>query len=317
MLISIIIPVYKVEKYLHECLDSILYQSFSDLEILLIDDGSPDYSGIICDEYSRIDKRIKVFHQENKGVGFSRNYGLLKAIGEYVLFVDADDILSTSAIEILYSKIISFPDVDYVKGNHQYLVEGDIINSVYSNCRKYYADKELNNTIFLLKIVKREFYSWNILYRRDFLMKNNLNYPINISLCEDTLFLLKMLIKSSTGVYVDQITYTVRKRDFSASNVLREKQVNDFIKVLNEINVINNTINNTAFNKELICIISTGVTYIISAVAKLPLIQQEEKIKTIFINYKSINICGNISQIVKAILYNISPNLLLLMYRIK
>ena len=89
--ISIIVPVYKVEKYLNRCLDSIIAQTFSAWECILVDDGSPDKSGIICDEYVARDSRFVVIHQENAGVSFARNAGLDIAQGEYICFVDSDD----------------------------------------------------------------------------------------------------------------------------------------------------------------------------------------------------------------------------------
>ena len=96
--ISIIIPIYKVEKYIRECLDSILNQTFTDWEALLIDDGSPDNSGVICDEYAAKDNRFKVFHKENGGVSSARNLGLEKATGEWVTFIDADDWIEKEAV---------------------------------------------------------------------------------------------------------------------------------------------------------------------------------------------------------------------------
>ena len=92
--ISVIVPVYNVERYLPACIDSILNQSFYDLEVILIDDGSPDRCGVICDEYSHKDKRIKVIHQDNHGVSFARNEGLKIATGDYYGFVDPDDFIS-------------------------------------------------------------------------------------------------------------------------------------------------------------------------------------------------------------------------------
>ena len=100
-LVSIIIPVYNVEKYIEKCLDSVLAQSYDNLEILLIDDGSTDKSGAICAEYARKDKRVKVFHQKNQGVSVARNVGLKKAQGRWIAFVDSDDFIADGYIEIL------------------------------------------------------------------------------------------------------------------------------------------------------------------------------------------------------------------------
>ena len=106
--ISIIVPVYNVEKYLERCLNSIKNQTFSDWECILIDDGSPDNSGKICDDYAARDKRIMVKHQKNGGVSKARNIGLGSATGEYVTFLDSDDWLDSNAFAI-YHDIVSTP----------------------------------------------------------------------------------------------------------------------------------------------------------------------------------------------------------------
>lgn len=90
-MISVIVPVYNVEKYLSRCIDSVLMQTFTDFELLLVDDGSPDNSGMICDEYALKDVRVKVLHQENKGLSGARNAGIENSVGNYVVFIDSDD----------------------------------------------------------------------------------------------------------------------------------------------------------------------------------------------------------------------------------
>ena len=109
-LVSIIIPVYKVEKYLDECLESLVRQTYSNLEIILVDDGSPDNSPAICDNWAKIDARVKVIHKENKGVCAARNSGLDIANGEYISFVDSDDVAEPKYIEKMYSALQSYPD---------------------------------------------------------------------------------------------------------------------------------------------------------------------------------------------------------------
>ena len=103
-LLSVIVPVYNVEKYLSRCIDSILSQTFTDFELILVDDGSPDNCGSICDEYAKKDKRIIVIHQQNRGVSSARNKGLDIARGEYVTFVDSDD--QIGSITTLYENIL-------------------------------------------------------------------------------------------------------------------------------------------------------------------------------------------------------------------
>lgn len=101
-LISVIIPVYNVEKYLHRCLDSVIEQTYKNLEVILIDDGSTDHSGEICDDYAAKDVRIHVIHQENQGVSAARNKGLDTAKGEYIAFVDSDDYI----LPEMYAKML-------------------------------------------------------------------------------------------------------------------------------------------------------------------------------------------------------------------
>ena len=111
--ISVIVPVYKAEKYLHKCVDSLLAQTFPNFEILLIDDGSPDNSGKYCDEFALKDNRIRVFHKENGGVSSARQFGLDNARGEYVIHADPDDWVETDMLDDLYKKAIE-DDADMV-----------------------------------------------------------------------------------------------------------------------------------------------------------------------------------------------------------
>lgn len=104
-IISVIVPVYKAEKYLHKCVDSLLEQTFTDFEILLVDDGSPDKSGEICDEYAEKDSRIRVFHKENGGVSSARNLALDNAKGEFVMFLDSDDWLDNVCLDVCINTI--------------------------------------------------------------------------------------------------------------------------------------------------------------------------------------------------------------------
>lgn len=109
--ISVIVPVYKVEKYLRECVDSILAQTFADFELILVDDGSPDNCGAICDEYAARDSRVRVIHQENQGVSAARNAALDAAQGEFIAFVDSDDVINAHYLEVLLSGMDDETDI--------------------------------------------------------------------------------------------------------------------------------------------------------------------------------------------------------------
>ena len=119
--VSIVVPVYKVEEYIDRCLDSLLNQTLKDIEIILVDDGSPDNCPKICDEYAQKDARVRVVHKQNEGLGYARNSGMEVAVGEYIAFVDSDDFVDIRMFEELY---------DVARGN-----DSDV---VYCNIYKYY-----------------------------------------------------------------------------------------------------------------------------------------------------------------------------------
>ena len=156
--ISIIVPVYKAEAYIRRCIDSILAQTLTDFELLLIDDGSPDGSGEICDTYAATDSRIRVFHKENGGVGSARQFGLDNAIGEYTIHADPDDWVDSTMLEELYYKAIE-DQADMVLcdywleyPNHQ---EYQSLNIVNTNCVNLIS-KGNTGDIFLKNVIATE-----------------------------------------------------------------------------------------------------------------------------------------------------------------
>ena len=122
--VSIIVPVYQVENYLHKCVDSILAQTFTDFELILVDDGSKDRSGQICDEYAEMDERVKVIHKENSGPSDTRNRGIEQAAGNYFMFVDSDDYIAPTMVECLYQSILK-ENADIAACNFLYSFEDD------------------------------------------------------------------------------------------------------------------------------------------------------------------------------------------------
>ena len=122
--VSIIVPVYQVENYLHKCVDSILAQTFTDFELILVDDGSKDRSGQICDEYAEMDERVTVIHKENGGLSDARNHGMDRAAGNYVMLVDSDDYIAPTMVECLYQSILK-ENADIAACNFLYFFEDD------------------------------------------------------------------------------------------------------------------------------------------------------------------------------------------------
>ena len=169
IMISVIVPIYNVEEYLPACIESILNQTYRDLEILLIDDGSTDNSGKICDEYAEKDKRCIVIHQQNKGSSGARNTGLDNAKGEYISFIDGDDYIHPQMLEILY-KEIEKENCDFAMISHKKVfnkleqnkdIEGNI-NVIYLN-RHVLISGLYNKTNFL----ESDFQAvWNKLYKK-------------------------------------------------------------------------------------------------------------------------------------------------------
>ncbi len=158
-MISIIVPVYKVEPYLRQCVDSILNQTYRDIEVLIIDDGSPDRCGEICDEYVENDKRVRVFHTQNKGLSTARNLGLREAKGEYIGFVDSDDWIEPDMYEVLLRRIEE-TGADISVCNFWVEETGKRKASDYS--RAIYVDKE---SLRALVDGRLSNYVWNKLYR--------------------------------------------------------------------------------------------------------------------------------------------------------
>lgn len=187
--ISIIVPVYKVEKTLSRCIDSILSQTFKDFELILIDDGSPDNCPKICDEYAKKDSRIQVYHKENGGVSSARNLGLDYAAGKWVSFVDSDDWVENDYILNLYNSL----DADF-KG----LVTAGRVNEYSDHITKKIWDygifsvSDLNIILEKYDLINHGF-PWGRLYELDTIKDNQLRFNTNISHAEDLLFLLQYL----------------------------------------------------------------------------------------------------------------------------
>lgn len=169
-LITVIVPCYNVERYLRRCVDSILLQTYYNIEIILIDDGSTDCSGLICDEFASIDNRIKVIHKTNGGLSDARNKGLDVMLGDYVTFVDSDDWIDKDYVKVLY-QLLKENNADVSVINLKPVVEGDLCGSVYpklSSCSlkldRYEAIRmmfyqELFDTTAPCKMYKSELFS--------------------------------------------------------------------------------------------------------------------------------------------------------------
>ena len=190
--ISVIVPVYKAEKYLNRCVDSILAQTFEDFEVLLIDDGSPDNSGNICDEYARKDSRVRVFHKENGGVSSARQMGIDNARGEYTIHADPDDWVESDMLESLYNKALE-SGADMVICDY-------FVN--IGNKQKYIKQQpsSMEHEIVLCQLFENLHGSCcNKLVRRECYKKYDVKFPLFLSKLED-LYVNVSLLKNPVKV---------------------------------------------------------------------------------------------------------------------
>ena len=198
--VSVVIPVYQAEKYINRCLDSLLEQTLKNFELILIDDGSKDNSGKICDEYSRKDSRIKVFHKDNEGVSKARQVGLDLSKGKYVIYVDPDDWVEKDYLESLYNKAVS-ENADMVICDFWGEYQGKSL---------YFSQKpSIENS----RTVLEEFFpyhngcTWNKLVRRELFEKYNISFPKDIYFCEDLYVNCSLLIHEIKISYIPKALY--------------------------------------------------------------------------------------------------------------
>lgn len=211
--ISIIVPVYNVEQYLEKCINSVLNQTYSNIEVILVDDGSTDSSGNICDKYSLIDRRVSVIHKCNGGLSSARNAGLSSSTGDFIGFVDSDDWISNDMYEYLYSLLIkSNADVvsaSYVKTVDPYLnfnnsyCEHLITGS--SNILKYFFSSDIMNQ-------NNDYPVWTKLYKREFF--SNTKFPEG-KIYEDIIMNYNILQKCNIYVKSSKLVYAYYQRPMS------------------------------------------------------------------------------------------------------
>lgn len=217
-MLSVIVPVYNASKYLRPCLDSILSQSYPDFEVLLVDDGSTDDSGSICDEYARRDSRVRVFHKTNGGVSSARNLGLDQAQGEFVCFVDADDVIPKGCFENLATSLSD--DTDMVFGGIRKFSEENVCLEQISIESKMFLDKSGCIDFFLPPVNSEsdwQRYLYNRIYRRAIIEKNHIRFNSKIHYKEDGLFVVQYICSCQHGfVYIPEIVYCYRQNDQSA-----------------------------------------------------------------------------------------------------
>jgi glycosyltransferase involved in cell wall biosynthesis len=225
---SIIIPVYNVEAYLEQCLDSVINQTYGDFEAILIDDGSKDNSGRICDEYCAKDSRLKVIHKHNGGVSSARNDGIAAASGEYLIFLDSDDYLVLSALQMLH-QAISTDNCEMYMFGYQSFIDGQasfdhvvldkLSHLTYKNGAEF-ADKAVGLCNWLPAS------AWCISVKRAFIAKSGIHFDTELIYGEDADFSLRCLLASDTVRYLPKIIICFRaQRAGSATTTMSYKHI--------------------------------------------------------------------------------------------
>lgn len=228
-LISVIIPVYNVEKFLKKCLDSVINQTYTNLEIIVVDDGSKDKSGEICDSYKNKDARIKVIHKQNGGLSSARNVGLEKSNGDYILFLDSDDWIDLTYIEVLYNNLIENNCEISVPGFCLSYENGKRIKDSKINSKTVFSTEEaLSNYLFngyitpcvASKLWKRELWE-------------NIKCPEG-KLFEDQFTTYKLIMKSKLIVFDPSISYYYFKRNGSIGHSSFSKKTYDLLDAISK-----------------------------------------------------------------------------------
>ena len=218
-LISVIIPIYNVERYLVKCIESVLKQTYSNLEIILIDDGSEDKCGKICEEYKKKDNRIKVIHKTNEGLSEARNAGIVNATGKYITFVDSDDYIDDCYIELLYNVLISY-SADISIASHRIIYKNRCIDK--STNEEFCA----NSKLILEKILYDDgidLSTWGKLYKIE--LFDNIRFPKG-RLFEDSATTYKLIdISKNIAVYSKAVYNYIMRNDSISKSKFSEKKL--------------------------------------------------------------------------------------------
>lgn len=201
-LVSVIVPVYNISDYILKCLKSIEKQSYSNLEIIVVDDGSTDKSGEICDEFAKGDRRAKVFHKKNGGLSEARNFGIKKAKGEIIALVDGDDFVEVDYIKTMYEAMVK-DDADVVICGYNGIVPKEQTISGEEATEKLLVEQE-----------NLEIVAWNKLYKKSLFLKNDIFYPVGEK-HEDALTTYKILASAKKVSYVSKSLYHYVVRESS------------------------------------------------------------------------------------------------------
>lgn len=225
--VSIIIPIYNIEQYIHECLQSAIGQTYANIEIILVDDGSTDKSGEIAEWYAAQDKRVQVIHKKNGGLSDARNAGIRVASFPYIIFIDSDDYVADKCVETALLALIKY-DADIVCFGFEYTYDNMKTKLSSKNTErehKTYTNIESIQDIFTLGGALKV-NSWNKIYKRSLFSNNEIFYPTG-RIYEDNLTTYKLMFFAKKVVYIDKVLYSYRQR---SDSIMKGRLTNRIIK---------------------------------------------------------------------------------------
>lgn len=241
--VSVIVPIYNVEKYLDRCIESILNQTLKEIEIILVDDGSTDSCLKICNKYLKKDNRIQVYSNKNIGQGLERNFGIKKALGKYIAFLDSDDQYKETMLEKLYQKAIE-NDADMVSGGYADIYNDRVIQN--HPLKEEILNDEKKIKIAMLNLIsyeKKEGYFgciavWNSIFRRELIINNNIKFISEREIySEDLFFKLLVMSYSKKIVLCRDIVYLYRVNESSFTNKINNNILNRIVKLYDDIDI--------------------------------------------------------------------------------
>ena len=234
-LISIVMPVYNAARFLYPCLNSVLAQTYKNWELLVVDDGSTDDSKKIIQEFAAKEHRIQLIAKANEGVSIARNVALETVNGQFVYFIDADDIVSPNALEIMVCAAVAY-GATIVKADYQSIDEYG--KPLFANkkhlLRRKFAGKILNANDFDHKILMEEYFLWTCLFKMDVIRKYHIRFIPHCRLMEDADFIMNYLIHSERNIYIDVLIYGYRKH-IGAATGKRKDYNNDLKLIINHL----------------------------------------------------------------------------------
>lgn len=302
-LISIIVPIYKVEDYLDRCISSLINQTYKNIEIILVDDGSPDGCPLMCDDWAKKDKRIVVIHKKNGGLSDARNAGIRIASGEYLLFVDSDDYIDADTCEA-FIKMADKTNVDIVVGE---AVQETSAGNFEMKRTDLIEGKVYKNTEFIKKAIRaREWYAPACfsLYRRNIYKENHLEYAKGL-LHEDLEMQPRVFLAAKTVSYLHKYFYHyVIREDSITSTAERETNGRDLMKIFSEWKIIFDNVEDEELKRLLYGYLVKQYLHTVRT------LKMTEKIDIPGISKKFIIKNGlNFKEKIKGILFSASPNL--------